>query len=175
MGIVSSQAGDKLISPDAVMQRLHLQPDQVPQLQRIVVAGMKVMFDPQTHQLVQQALAGPDPLPQKLGKSVAGLMGLLWQESKQSLPPQLIIPAALVLLAHAIDFLRKSGQQGADANLYAQASEVMISILLQSRGIDPQKVAQIGARAASGGSLKSAAAPQPGAAAPAAQPMQPGA
>ena len=130
------------ITPDSIMAKLHLTPQQKPQLQRIVVAGMKVMFDQQSHHLMLDALNGPGPLPQKLGQGIAGLMGMLVQESKNSLPPDLIIPAALVLLAHAADFMNKSGMTISNQDIGA-AIDVCVSTILQAYKLDPAKVQSI--------------------------------
>jgi hypothetical protein len=136
------------ITPEFIQSSLHLNPTQKQQLQRIVVAGMKIMFSQQSHGMLLKQLEGPGTIDQKLGQGVAGLMALLAHESKNSLPPNLLIPAGMVLLAHAADFLRKSGQTITDQEIGA-AINVMVNALLHAVGIDPEKVAAIGERAAS--------------------------
>ena len=134
-------------SPEAIRAGLHLQPKEAAQLDRIVLAGRKVMFSQQSHKLFLDQLDGPGTLAQKLGQGVAGLMGLLWQESKQSLPPQLLIPAGMVLVSVAADFLRKGGMDVTDQDV-AGGIEALVTALLQAGGVDPDKVAEIGARGA---------------------------
>ena len=72
-------------------------------------------------------------------------MALLWQESKQSLPPQLLIPAGMVLVAVAGDFLRQAGEPVTDQDI-GGGIEALVTALLQAGGVDPEKVAQIGER-----------------------------
>jgi len=132
-------------SPEAIRAGLHLSGNQGAQLDRIVLAGRKVMFSPQSHKLFLDQLNGPGTLAQKMGQGVAGLMGLLWQESKQSLPPQLLIPAGMVLVSVAADFLRKGGMDVTDQDV-AGGIESLVTALLQAGGVDPDKVAEIGAR-----------------------------
>ena len=138
-------AGGKL-TPEAIQAKLHLNPQQQAQLQRIVLAGRKVMFSKESHHLMLDQLKGPGTIAQKLGQGIAGLMGLLMQESHQSLPPNLLIPAGMVLLLHAAQFLRQSGQQVSDQDIGA-AIEAMTTAMLHAVGINADKVAEIGAQA----------------------------
>ena len=126
-------------SPEAIQAAMHLQPQQQAQLQRIVLAGQKVMFDAKTHHLMLEQLQGPDPLPVKLGRGIAGLMALLWQESKRALPPNLMIPAGMVLVAYAAKFLRDAGEQVSDKD-FGEAVKVMTSAMLGAAGVDPDKL-----------------------------------
>jgi len=132
-------------SPDAIRAGLHLTGNQGAQLDKIVLAGKKVMFSEQSHKMFLEQLDGPGTIAQKLGQGVAGLMALLWQESRQSLPPQLLIPGGMVLVAVAADFLRKGGMEVADEDV-AGGIEAMVTALLQAGGVDPDKMAEIGAR-----------------------------
>lgn len=137
--------GDQ-ITPQSVQEQMHLTPQQAQQLERIVLAGRKVMFSAESHHLMAEQMDGPGPIAEKLGQGAAGLMGLLMQESKGSIPPNLIIPAGLILLAHAADFMRQAGDTVTDQDI-AAGMGVMVSATLSASGIDPDKVAQIGAQA----------------------------
>ena len=140
----SDDAGGALtITPESIQSKLHLQPPQVPQLQRIVVAGMKVMFDPKTHKMMLEELHKPGELSMRLGQSIAGLMGILLKESNNSLPPQLIIPAGVVLLAHAADFVAKTGTDISDKDV-GDAMQVFVHVVLHMNGMDSQKMAALG-------------------------------
>ena len=132
-------------SPDAIRAGLHLSGNQGAQLDRIVLAGKRVMFDQRSHKMFLEQLDGPGTTAQKLGQGVAGLMGLLWQESRQSLPPQLLIPAGMVLVAVAAEFLKKGGMDVSDQDI-AGGIEALVTALLQAGGVDPDKMAEIGAR-----------------------------
>jgi len=132
-------------SPEAIRAGLHLTGSQGAQLDKIVLAGKKTMFSESSHKMFLEQLDGPGTVAQKLGQGVAGLMGLLWQESKQSLPPQLLIPAGMVLVAVAADFLRQGGMDVTDEDV-AGGIEALVTALLQAGGVDPEKMAEIGAR-----------------------------
>jgi hypothetical protein len=128
------------ITPQSVQAQMHLNPQQQQQVQRIVIAGMKVMFSPQTRELLQQALQAPGDIATKLGQAIAGLMALLVKESQGSIPQQLLIPAGMILLTHAADFLRKAGMQVSDQDV-AQAMQVFIETVLHAHGVNPDAVA----------------------------------
>jgi hypothetical protein len=134
-----AMAGGK-ITQKSVREQMQLTPQQAQQLDRIVLAGKKAMFSAKSHKLFLEQLKGPGTIEMKLGQGVAGLMALLAQESKGSLPPPLLIPAGLVLLAVAADFLRESGTDVPD-DAVAGAIEIMVNAILTAVGIDPDKVA----------------------------------
>ena len=135
---------DAALSPAAIEAKMHLPPNMQEPFQRIVVAGLKVMFDPQTHHLMLKELSGPGPMPQKLGLGVAGLMALLFQQAQRSMPPQLLIPCGLVLLAHAAEFVAKAGQP-LTAQDFGAAAETLTAAILKAAKVDPAKVAAAGA------------------------------
>ena len=147
------------MDPAQVMAAMHVNPKQKVQLDRIVAAGLRVMFDPKTHKLMLQSMQAQGPVEQKLADGVVRLMGMLWSESKASLPPELLIPAAMVLLAHAADFLNKTGQP-VTPEQFGKANELAIDMILKQVGLSSDKIA------AKAGGAKTAAPP-------AAMPAQP--
>jgi hypothetical protein len=150
------------LSPEAIKAQMHLDPKQAQQLDRIVLAGRKVMYSPESHKLMLKELEGPGTIAQKIGQGVAGLMALLWQESKQSIPPQLLIPAGMVLVADAAQFLKEAGQDVTDQDI-GQAMEAMMSALFHAGGVDPEKLAEIGGGGGKMAAPAAKAAPKPGA------------
>lgn len=154
------------ITPESIVSKMKLSPQQGPQLQRIVVAGMKVMFAPQTRHMLQQALQGSSPIGVKVGQGVAGLLGLLQQESQGSLPKNLLIPAGMVLCVHACEFLDQSGAQLGDKDV-GVAIDAMQQAIMRVAKIDPDKLAAMTpeqARAAAQAGGKQQGAADPGAA-----------
>lgn len=156
-GIVGSGAQD-VMSPRAVMKKMHVTPQQQRQLLRIVAAGMKVMFDEKTHHMMIEQMRQPRPVEQNLSQGIVILMGILWKESKGSMPPELIIPAAMVLLAEAADFMNKAGQT-VTPQQFGAANEMLVDMLLQQAGVSPDKLAAKGAGAATGAVVGAAMAP----------------
>jgi hypothetical protein len=102
---------------------------------RIVEAGMKVMFDPQTRGQTIAAMEEPGDMATKLGDGVAAVMALLFKESNKTMPPQLIIPCGVELLLHAAA-VAKSGGMEIDNNTMAEAMAIMIEKVMQTSGVD---------------------------------------
>lgn len=154
----AATGGPNKITSKTLEQSMHLTAQQRPQLDRIVTAGMKVMFDPKTHQMMLDEIKKPGPIEQKLGMSIAGLMGLLVKESNNSLPPQLLIPAGIVLLAHASEFLVQAGIPCSDHDI-AASIDVFVHTVLTAFKLDPAKVQAVGGGALHPEDPSAAAAP----------------
>lgn len=112
--------------------------------QRVVVAGGKFLFDPRTHELALKSLKeGDGPIGDRLGNGLAGLMSMLFQQSNKTIPPQIILPAAVDLLGQAAEFIQEAGVEPITAKDLARATVVMISSLTKMFGGDPSKFEQM--------------------------------
>lgn len=130
------------ITPQSVQEKLTLTPKQQTQLERIVAAGMKVMFSEKTRGIVRQELQKSKDIASVLGESVAGLMGILLKQSNNALPLDLLIPAGLVLLAHAAEMTEKISIPITDADV-GDASEIFIHVVLHMNGMSGDKMADV--------------------------------
>lgn len=126
-------------------------------LQRIEMAGKKVMYSKETHQMVMESLQGEGSWEEKIGRGIADLMALLYQQSNKTMPPQLIVPAAILLMCDAIDFLQQSGQA---PNLdIGAAMEATVVMTLHKFGMTPDKIQEAVQQLNSGGMINSRSAP----------------
>jgi len=82
----------------------------------------------------------PGPLGPRLGKGIAGLMTLLFNESNDTMPPAVIIPAGVNLLMEAVDFLRKTGLEKPTNAEIGEGIEIFITTILGKFGADPAKL-----------------------------------
>jgi hypothetical protein len=121
-----------------VKAQIKVPPELREPYERIVLAGMKVMFSEETNEMAMQSLQGEGPIEQRLAKGICDLMVLLWQESNQSMPPQLIIPAAVELLAEAADFLVEAGVEQIEPQQIGEAMRLMIGMILQRFNVTPE-------------------------------------
>lgn len=133
------QGGEGDFSPASVRAGMHLPPGLQDAYERVVAAGMKVMFDPATHDQMTQLLQQPGSMGEKLGKGIAGLMLLLYQQSNKTLPPQVIIPAGIELASHAVDFLKQAGQEVQMQDV-GEGVTIFLTTIMQKFGLDPSKV-----------------------------------
>lgn len=144
---------------------------QVP-LQKIELAGKKVMYSKDTHQLVMQAMSGDKPWEEKIATGIADLMAILYKQSNNSMPPQLIVPAAILLMCDAIEFMQQSGQ--APQLDIGTTMEGTIVMTLTKFGVKPDQIKGALEKYAKGGMINAATNGRPTGAQQQAQP-QPGA
>lgn len=131
------------IDTETIKKNINMPPELQEAYERVVIAGMKVMFSKESHKLMLDELQKEGPLGQKLGMGIAGLMLLLFKESNQTIPPEVIIPAGVNLLSRAADFIRKSKIEKITNADIGDAMEVMISTILQKFGVGPEQMAEM--------------------------------
>lgn len=138
-------------------------------VQRIVLAGMKVMFSPETHHLMLQALNSDTDPAHAVGMGVTQLLTLLFKESKGTMPIPAIIPAGILLCCEALDFMEKANMVQVTTDLIDNTVQTITAYMMQKLGFTPQKLAQIAQRGGAGGGAQQpapAGAQQPPGAAP---------
>ena len=139
---MSRPEGDDL-NTETIKENIKMPPEFQEAYERVVIAGMKVMFSKESHKLMLDELQKEGPIGQKLGMGIAGLMLLLFKESNQTMPPQVIIPAGVELLMQAADFIRNTKIEKITNADIGEAMEVMISTILQKFGVDPEQMGEM--------------------------------
>lgn len=135
--------GGEDLTPEVVRSNMQIPPDLQRAYDKTVLAGMKLMFSKETHQLMLKEFEREGPLAKRLGEGVAGMLLMLFQESNRSLPPQVLIPAGTDLLVQAADFVKKSGLEKVTNKDIADGLEIMIGVLFDKFGISTDKVLQM--------------------------------
>lgn len=102
-----------------------------PVFDKVVLSGMRIMFDKSSHQMMLDELDQGGPLEQRLSKGIIKLMFMLWQQSNKTIPPQLMIPATLVLTLRAFQFLLLAKDQEATMQVLGQAVELAVQGVLE--------------------------------------------
>jgi hypothetical protein len=139
---MSRPQGNELTT-EAVTKDIKMPPELQEAYERVVIAGMKVMFAKESHRAMLQEIQKPGPMDERLGKGIAGLMLMLFKESNDTMPPAVIIPAGVNLLMEAVDFMRKSGLAKPTNAEIGGGIEIMMSIILEKFGVAPDKMAQM--------------------------------
>ena len=162
--------GGEEITPQAMRAKMTLPPQLKDAYERVVLAGMKIMFDPKTHQMAMKTLQGDGPIDERLGKGIAALMGTLIKQSNGTMPPPVVIPAGIELVAAAGDFLKKSGEQITDDDIAGAMADFVQIVLQQGGAKKPEDMRAMLASAVNG--AKAPAPQAPDQQAPAAGPPQ---
>jgi hypothetical protein len=131
------------LDTEAIKDNIKMPPELQEAYERVVIAGMKVMFSKESHKLMLDELQKEGPVGQKLGTGIAGLMLLLIKESNGTIPPEVVVPAGINLLTRAADFIRKSKIEKITNGDIGDAMEVFISTVLEKFGVDPAKMADM--------------------------------
>ena len=78
-------------------------------LQKVVLAGMRMLYDPKTFPMFKQGITTKQPLGNILALQTAGLIKMLDKKANHQIPKQVIAPAAVMLLAEIAKFMNEAG------------------------------------------------------------------
>jgi hypothetical protein len=146
MGMIEQAISDQ--SDNTILDKIEAQietiikPEDKDAFLRILVAGMKVMFDERTHQMAMESVSQGDPI-QGAVEGVTNLMKMLYQESRGTMPPVPAMQAAMVLMCQALGFMEKAGMVKLDNETISNAMQDLSESLLQSAGITPEKIDEL--------------------------------
>lgn len=107
--------------------------------ERVVLAGMKVMYSPETEDMVAQTLEGPGEMWKKIGEGVAGLMMILDKQSGKGIPQDILIPAAIELVNEAGTHLNTIGQKVTPEDIKT-ATQYVVVLLAKKMGANDQQI-----------------------------------
>jgi hypothetical protein len=128
------------MSPD---QGIDIPPELQEAYDRVVLAGMKIMFSEKGNKLVVDQLKAEGPLGQKIGKGVASLVLMVFKISNETVPLEVLIPAGIKLVSEAADFVSKVTEQPVPEPEMGVAMETLIMTLLEKFGVDPAQMEQM--------------------------------
>lgn len=131
------------ITPESIQENIKMPPKLQNAYERVVLAGMKIMFNEKTNQMVMKQMQGQGPVSERLGMGIAGLMATLFKESNKTIPPAVIIPAGVYLLAQAADFLKKTQIENIDDKTIGDAMQIFVEVTIKMFGGDSDKVYEI--------------------------------
>lgn len=138
------------VDVEAILAKVNVEPKFKAIFDKAVLSGMRIMFDSKSHKMMQDELDKPGPLAEKIVAGITALIYMLWKQSNQTLPPQVIVPTAFALTLKAFDYLQKSGDVEATKEVLGQALEGVVSTVMKKFGVDPDKIQAKGAAPATG-------------------------
>ena len=119
------------------------------EVDRHVIKGMKIMFDPRTSDKIKQAYDDLDQAPSEgVAMGIAALTTIIDKETPGPLNPETLVPAAIILMCQALDFLAKSNEVELTDELVAETTQKLLSYMMQKLGLTPEKVAAVKAAVA---------------------------
>jgi hypothetical protein len=137
------------LSPDNIKQNLlSAMPDNLKNaFERVTIAGMKLFYSKDIQaQIMDDDDEVDAPMFEQLAKGTIAITSQLWTASNSTIPPQVIIPAAIYLLVEGADFLDKSGKFEVTDDDIGQAIEASVVGILDKFGIDSAKAQELAAQ-----------------------------
>lgn len=111
LGNVSTQPSGFTINAqeieDAIEQ--HMDEKQRKNLDRVLDTGHELLFGKETHYKMMDGMEDSKDIAKDIGEGTFHLMMILYKESNETLPGDIIIPAGIILLANTAEFVAQSG------------------------------------------------------------------
>lgn len=104
-------AGQFTINSDQIESSIKEQMDkqQSANLDRVLTEGNELLFGKETHYQLMDQLKNSQNLSADLGNGAFGVMSILIKEGGNTMPGDIVLPAGMILMARASEFLNQSG------------------------------------------------------------------
>lgn len=142
-GAAAPKAGPVDVAPIIAKATEKVPPKIRPMFDKVVLSGMRIMFDKSSHSMMLEALDKPGPLAKRMSDGMIQLMYLMWKQSNHTIPPQLIVPAAVVLTLKVFQFLQESKEPEATAQVLGDAMEQTVQGILDRFGATEDKLPEL--------------------------------
>ena len=107
---------------------------------RIVQAGTKVIYDKATFtELSKEIRQAQDPVTE-IAEGMIGILGILYKQSRKTMPIPAMVMAGMSLLLDALDFAEQAGLVKIDKAELNKATTHYLNSLLPKFGLTPDKI-----------------------------------
>jgi len=132
---------------NALLQKAHAEIDgkvtERGAYDKIVKAGLKVIYDQATFQKLTRGLRESKSPVQDIAKGIVGILAMLSNRSKGTMPSTAMVQAGGTLLIDALDFAEQAGLMKVDGNSLAEAFTVYMETVLPTVGLSTQRMQQV--------------------------------
>lgn len=108
-------------------------------VKKTVTAGLIILFDKKTHQnmeIIKNPESRRNPV-KTLSTGITGLGWLLFMESKQQMPYEVLIIAGEILMCEVYDFFERSFGFKIDEQMVSKTTRKLAENLMERLGVDP--------------------------------------
>jgi len=103
-------------------------PQTMQDVEKIVMGGMKIMYNEKMRQMMNNIVNNDGPLPEGLSANVVSIINILWEKSNGTLPPGAIGPATMILVYEMAAFIRDAGKE-VDPDDVREGAEMAMEML----------------------------------------------
>lgn len=114
-----------------------LTPETQAAYMRIVTAGMKIALAKGPNGIMAGIAHSQNPL-QDCAKGAIGLVGMMFKQSRGTMPVKALIPAATTLMLKALDFADRTGVVKVGTPELVQATHIFANLMLKEFGVTGQ-------------------------------------
>lgn len=104
-------------------------------LERVVMAGMKLMYDKATRQFFVNGMKQEGPIADRLAMEAAGLIKMLDEKTHGAIPKAVIVPAAVALMMEMVRFMLESGIAKPKGTEIKEAMQKLVLIIMDQYGV----------------------------------------
>ncbi len=159
MGLIND--GEDIIAKARSTFEQRVPADQQDALQRILLAGQKLLYDKTTNTEVEKRLQSSKNPAEAAGNGAVELLGVLSRESRGTLPKTLVGPSAAILMTELLDYLKQTGRIKGTPDDLETATRALSETMMKGAGLTPESFDQmLGKVSESMGDPKIAAAVQ---------------
>ena len=117
---------------DQIRAKIDVPPEMQDAYLRGTIAGMKMLFSDQTHDMLLEHLqkAKGKSLGQVVGGAAAGALGYVMSVSKGQIPPMLTIPLGVEIALQIFEFLETSKRAAPTPDDVGEAISTMITTVM---------------------------------------------
>lgn len=137
-----------------------VKPEMQANLQKVIQAGLTIMYSPQLTDKRNQMIANSKDPAQDAAQGSARLVSNLYQQSGKKMPTDLIVPAAMIFAFEWLDLVAKAGKIQITPDVIANVTQDVGKAVLPMFGVTPDKLAALQGMAQKQGA--GAPSPQPG-------------
>lgn len=107
---------------------------------RIVQAGTKVIYDKATFTELSKAIRQAQDPVTEIAEGMIGILGILYKQSRKTMPIPSMVMAGMSLLLDALDFAEQAGLVKIDKAQLNKATTHYLNSLLPKFGLTPDKI-----------------------------------
>src|SRR4030065_2224947 len=100
---------------------------------RLMTAAVNIMFQGKTHDMMLRTIKSPGDLGKNVGEGAAGLVLLLYKQSKEA-TAKLMIPVGMEIVLQTFEYIEKTDVVAFKKQDVGAAVQAMIEMLLKSSG-----------------------------------------